>query len=97
VGMEDAHCHQFVAAPHHLQDNLGIFGVADAHGIEDAPFDGVEEDLGALAGGADKLGLLFFEIKKGEGTDPEGQQARGDDDNPCCQTFEYHPASIERG
>jgi hypothetical protein len=97
VGMEYAYPQQLMALSDHLQDYLHILGVADAHGIIDTSLDGLQQKVGALPGGVDKLIPLPVQVKKGKSTDTKRQQADGDENNLGCQAFEYQPASVESG
>ena len=92
--MEDPDADELaVAVAHHLQDDLHILGVTDAHGLEDTALDGVEEEVGILAGSLDELVLFPLEIEVGKSAYSHGQEADQGDDNSRCQTLEDRPAS----
>jgi hypothetical protein len=92
--MENAHPEQIAVLPDHLQNDLGILGIADAHGVVDASFNCLQKKIGALAGGIDKLGLFSLQVQIGIDAYAESQEAYGYEYYPGCQVFEYQPASL---
>ncbi|GFO70010.1 hypothetical protein GMLC_35890 [Geomonas limicola] len=71
--VEDAHADQLLVLADHLQDDLDILGVADAHRVVDAALDGVEQKVAALTGGVDELLLLAAQGQTRKGPDAEDE------------------------
>jgi hypothetical protein len=92
--MENAHAEQIPVLSHHLEDDLGILGIAYAHRIVNASFNGLQKEIGALPCRIDQLSLFPLQIDEGVDADAESKEDYRDENNPVCQALENQHASL---